>query len=81
MSPVTRLFRRPARPPELKAGARVTEHRLRNGLRVLLAERHGDPVTAVVLLYRVGARNESEREAGISHFLEHMMFKGTRRMG
>ena len=48
---------------------------------MLLAERHGDPVTAVVLLYRVGARNESEREAGISHFLEHMMFKGTPRFG
>ncbi len=63
------------------AGARVTEHRLRNGMRVLLAERHSDPVVAVVTFYRVGSRNESEHEAGVSHFLEHMMFKGTERFG
>jgi zinc protease len=65
----------------LKAGARVSEHRLANGLRVLLAERHGDPVVASVLFYPVGARTETEREAGLSHFLEHMMFKGTPRFG
>jgi len=64
-----------------KAGASVTEHRLRNGMRVLLAERHADPVVAVLVFYRVGARNETEREAGISHFLEHMMFKGSERYG
>ncbi len=64
-----------------KAGASVSEHRLANGLRVLLAERHADPVVASVLYYRAGARNESAREAGISHFLEHMMFKGTARFG
>jgi len=59
------------------AGARVSEHRLANGLRVLVAERHADPVVATVLLYPAGARTEGEREAGVSHFLEHMMFKGT----
>jgi zinc protease len=64
-----------------KAGARITEHRLENGLTVLLAERHLDPVVAVMLWYRVGSRDEEEREAGVSHFLEHMMFKGSRRFG
>jgi zinc protease len=64
-----------------KAGARITEHRLDNGLTVLLAERHLDPVVAVMLWYRVGSREEEEREAGVSHFLEHMMFKGSRRFG
>jgi len=59
----------------------VSEHRLSNGMRVLLAERHGDPVVASVLLYPAGARTETEREAGVSHFLEHMMFKGTARFG
>ena len=34
-----------------------------------------------MLWYRVGARNETEREAGVSHFLEHMMFKGSARFG
>ena len=72
----------PATSPGLsKAGAKLSEHRLSNGLRVLLAERHSDPVVAVMLWYKVGARNESEREAGVSHFLEHMMFKGSQRFG
>jgi zinc protease len=60
-----------------KAGARIREHRLANGMRVLIAERHTDPVVASMLWYRVGARNEREHEAGVSHFLEHMMFKGS----
>jgi zinc protease len=68
-------------PVAIKAGARIREHTLENGLTVLLAERHLDPVVAVMLWYKVGARNESEREAGVSHFLEHMMFKGTPRFG
>ena len=63
----------------LKGGATIHEHRLDNGLRVLLAERHSDPVVAVMTWYRVGARNEREHEAGVSHFLEHMMFKGSAR--
>lgn len=63
------------------AGAQIHEHRLRNGLQVLIVERHLDPVVAVMLWYRVGSRDESPSEAGISHFLEHMMFKGTPRIG
>jgi zinc protease len=68
-----------ATPPNTaqRAGALISEHRLANGLRVLLAERHSDPVVAVMTWYKVGARNEREHEAGVSHFLEHMMFKGS----
>jgi len=62
-----------------RAGAHIEEHRLENGLRVIVVERHGDPVVAVMLWYRVGSRNEREHEAGVSHFLEHMMFKGSAR--
>jgi zinc protease len=64
-----------------KGGAAISEHTLRNGLRVLIAERHSDPVVAVITWYRVGARNEREDEAGLSHFLEHMMFKGSKGFG
>jgi len=64
-----------------KAGAALRELRLANGLRVLLAERHLDPVVSVILWYRVGSRDEDERAAGVSHFLEHMMFKGSARFG
>jgi hypothetical protein len=60
---------------------RVLEYRLENGMRVLLVERHMDPVVAVMTWFGVGARNETEREAGVSHFLEHMMFKGSERFG
>ncbi len=59
----------------------ITEHTLANGMRVLLAERHIDPVVAAMVWYRVGSRNEREHEAGVSHFLEHMMFKGSTAFG
>ncbi len=62
-------------------GTRIQEHKLRNGMRVLLAERHTDPIVAAMVFYRVGARNEREDEAGVSHFLEHMMFKGSANYG
>jgi zinc protease len=64
---------------QTKAGAEISEHRLKNGLRVLIARRHLDPVVAVMTWYNVGARNELADEAGVSHFLEHMMFKGSKR--
>ncbi|MFT7670620.1 MAG: zinc protease [Planctomycetota bacterium] len=64
-----------------KAGAKIVERKLSNGLKVLLVERHAAPVVSVLLYYRVGVRTELEHEAGMSHFLEHMMFKGTSKYG
>lgn len=52
---------------------------LENGFKALLVERGPLPVVASVLWYRVGARDEHTGETGVSHFLEHMMFKGTDR--
>lgn len=52
---------------------------LDNGFRALLVERRTLPVVASVLWYQVGARDERTAETGLSHFLEHMMFKGTDR--
>ncbi len=78
------LFKAPVRPkPRMGelCGAHISEHRLRNGLRVIIAERHLDPVVAAMVWYGVGARHERPEEAGLSHFLEHMMFKGTARYG
>ncbi|MEM7203761.1 MAG: pitrilysin family protein [Planctomycetota bacterium] len=57
----------------------VHEVRLDNGFRALLVERPNLPVVASTLWYRVGARDERTGETGVSHFLEHMMFKGTER--
>ena len=66
---------------EVRGGAEIHERRLANGLRILVAERHLDPAVAVLLFYRVGSVDEAEHEAGVSHFLEHMMFKGSARFG
>ena len=56
---------------------RVSETTLANGLKVLILEDPKAPVVTVQVWYRVGGRNELPGETGISHMLEHMMFKGT----
>ncbi|MGE5176968.1 MAG: M16 family metallopeptidase [Hyphomicrobiales bacterium] len=55
----------------------VFETTLDNGLSVLIEEVHTAPVVAFMVWYKVGSRNESAGITGISHLLEHMMFKGT----
>lgn len=55
----------------------IREVRFANGFKLLVLERRGLPVVASVLWYHVGARDERTGETGVSHFLEHMMFKGT----
>ena len=61
--------------------ARVKEVILENGLKVLLLEEHKAPVVTIHVWYRVGARNEQPGATGLSHLLEHMMFKGTSKLG
>ncbi|MCM1983805.1 M16 family metallopeptidase [Lyngbya confervoides] len=58
--------------------AGVQRHVLTNGLVVLTKPIHTAPVVSVQVWYRVGGRNESPQINGISHQLEHLMFKGTR---
>jgi zinc protease len=55
----------------------VTETTLDNGLTVLIQEVHTAPVATFMVWYRVGSRNETAGITGVSHLLEHMMFKGT----
>lgn len=57
----------------------VTRRVLDNGLTVLLKEAHTAPVISWWVLYRVGSRNERTGLTGISHWVEHMLFKGTPR--
>lgn len=54
---------------------------LKNGLTVLLLERHDAPVFSGYLFVRVGSANERPGITGGSHLLEHMMFKGTKLFG
>lgn len=50
---------------------------LPNGLQVLIQESHAAPVATFWVWYRVGSRNEPSGYTGISHWVEHMLFKGT----
>lgn len=55
----------------------VHEYRLENGLQVLVREDHRAPVVVSQVWYKVGSSYEDGGTTGISHVLEHMMFKGT----
>ena len=55
----------------------VTETHLANGLTILSKETHAAPVVHFSVWYKVGSRNEISGQTGLSHILEHMMFKGT----
>ncbi len=54
---------------------------LENGLTLLIREVHTLPTVSSMIWYRVGSRNEQAGATGQSHFLEHMLFKGTERYG
>ncbi|HXQ24694.1 MAG TPA: pitrilysin family protein [Candidatus Acidoferrales bacterium] len=60
---------------------RVREKTLPNGLKILLLEDHKAPVAVFQIWYRVGSRNEQVGKTGLSHMLEHLMFKGTHKVG
>jgi predicted Zn-dependent peptidase len=59
----------------------VEQLRLENGMQWLLFPRHDTPTVAAGWVARVGSVNERPGITGISHFFEHMMFKGTRAIG
>jgi zinc protease len=81
---VQTLHQAPARPtqssqPSLPGRPRL--ERLDNGLTVCLLENRQAPIVTSALFYKVGTRDETAGQGGISHFLEHMMFKGSARYG
>lgn len=54
------------------------KHTLKNGLRVIHVPVKGNPSVTVMVLVEAGSNYESKAQNGLSHFLEHMMFKGTK---
>ena len=54
------------------------EYQLENGLKIVVKEDHRAPVAMTQIWYRVGSADEPVDKGGISHLLEHMMFKGTK---
>jgi zinc protease len=65
----------------LHSAAGVREYTLANGLKVLMTEDHTSPIAVFQIWYRVGSRDEVSGRTGMSHLLEHMMFKGTPKYG
>jgi zinc protease len=61
------------------AWAAPTRHKLANGLTVIVAENHDAPVAAFQVWVRAGSIYEQKGEYGITHLIEHMIFKGTPR--
>src|SRR5713101_2801186 len=75
--PATALRLGPKGPARM---ADVIETRLDNGLEVLIQPSHHAPVVSTWIWYRVGSRNERTGITGVSHWVEHMLFKGTERL-
>jgi zinc protease len=66
--------------PQAPGGAPVTERVLDNGLTVLVQQVRTAPLVSVWCWYRVGSGDETPGRTGISHWVEHMNFKGTTRI-
>ncbi len=60
---------------------KVTEFELDNGMKFIVVERHEAPVAFCAVAFKVGAIYERPGITGISHLLEHMLFKGTETIG
>ena len=64
---------------KIKRKENITEYRLlRNGLTVLLVHVPGSPTVTSNIVYHVGSQDEGKGETGLTHMLEHMLFKPTR---
>lgn len=60
---------------------KVVEHTMKNGMKLLLVERHTSPTVSAWIRFRVGSVYERSDERGLAHLLEHMLFKGTTTLG
>lgn len=58
---------------------KITKKTLQNGLRVVTVPMKDNPTATVLVLVEAGSKYESKKQNGISHFLEHMCFKGTQK--
>jgi len=69
--------------PPARAGVSdaVKYAKLPNDLQVIVLENHKAPVATLNVFFHVGSRNEETGKTGISHLLEHLMFRGTKKYG
>ena len=64
-----------------RVAEKISEFTLDNGLKFIVLERHTAPVVSFLTYADVGGANEPEGKTGVAHFLEHLAFKGTQRIG
>ena len=64
---------------EMPAG--ISHFKLNNGLEAVVIEDHRAPVVVQMLWYKIGSADEAPGKSGIAHYLEHLMFKGTDKLG
>ena len=63
----------------LAAGPEISHFTLGNGLEVVVIPDHRTPVVTHMVWYKVGSADETPGKSGLAHFLEHLMFKGTKK--
>jgi zinc protease len=68
-------------PFAMAQSVKFTEHKLKNGLRVILSEDHSAPTYSISVTYNVGSRDERDGRTGFAHLFEHMMFQGSENVG
>lgn len=59
----------------------LKKYQLKNGIKVILVESRKSPVLSIQMWVRTGSADERKGEEGLSHFIEHLVFKGTRKFG
>ena len=59
--------------------SQVQEYTLNNGLKILVKEDHRAPIAVSMIWYNVGSADEPGGITGVSHAIEHIMFKGTKK--
>ena len=65
----------------MPAWANPFEHTLPNGMKLIVKEDRRAPSVVHMVWYKVGAMDEVDGTSGVAHLLEHMMFKGTKKVG
>ena len=70
-----------AKAPERSSDLKFSDTKLKNGLRVIIAEDHNAPVYSIAISYNVGSRDERKGRTGFAHLFEHMMYKGSENVG
>ena len=68
-------------PAAMAQSVKFTEHKLKNGLRVILSEDHSAPTYSISVTYNAGSRAERDGRTGSAHLFEHMMFQGSENVG